>query len=119
MPFLVKKSAEPEPEIIALDKPWFLIGRTRKCDYVLEHPAVSRLHCIVRVDGDTIYLADNQSRNGTFINDVRLMGERALCEGDQITICGVLLEYRTEAPATIDFLPDSTAKPDLAEEAPR
>ena len=114
MPVLVKKTADSSGDVVTIDKPWFLIGRTRKCDYVLEHPAVSRLHCIVRIDGDTTYLADNQSRNGTYINDDRLMGERALTDGDVITICGVIFEYHAEAPATVDFVPGENTSAEAA-----
>ncbi len=38
------------------------IGRTPNNDVVIEHPAVSRTHAIIERDGDTYFIADNQSK---------------------------------------------------------
>jgi pSer/pThr/pTyr-binding forkhead associated (FHA) protein len=96
MPFFVMTN---ERAIIAVNKPLFHIGRrARVCDYVLDHPAISRLHLTVRVDGAKTFVTDNKTRNGTLVNGVPLTGERELVEGDVIEICGIALEFRADMP---------------------
>jgi phosphoserine phosphatase RsbU/P len=73
------------------------IGRSgTACDYVFDHPAVSRMHLTVRRDGAKIFAADNNTRNGTFVNGERLTGEHELAHGDLIVICGVVLEFHAD-----------------------
>lgn len=60
---------------IVIDKPEFTIGRGETCDYVVrDTPSVSRVHAVVRVNGDAAFITDNNSQNGTFVNNVRLPG---------------------------------------------
>ena len=73
------------------------IGRRGKaCDFVLDHPAVSRVHLIVSVEGNKTVVADNHTRNETLVNGDRLIGERELVDGDLIEICGILLRFHAD-----------------------
>jgi len=60
---LVGKSGPDQTEI--------LIGRSPFCDIVLDHPAVSELHCQLEHRDEGYWLEDQGSTNGTFINGKR------------------------------------------------
>jgi pSer/pThr/pTyr-binding forkhead associated (FHA) protein len=66
---------------------------------VLTHPEVSRRHTKLRLDdkGD-VYLMDNGSRNGTFVNRVRIMVEQQLHDGDMIKIGDLKLCFLASSP---------------------
>ncbi len=76
-------------------------GRDKQCDLVLDHPAVSRLHATIELAGDgRVWVADNDSRNGTFLqrNGAWIRIARvSLCVGDRIRLgdCEVPLERLT------------------------
>ncbi|RMH00178.1 MAG: FHA domain-containing protein [Deltaproteobacteria bacterium] len=48
------------------------IGKSRKCDVVLPDASVSRVHAIVRREGDTYRILDQESTNGTFVDGARV-----------------------------------------------
>lgn len=61
---------------IPLDKPFIVIGRLSQCDIVMEHPSLSRFHCVIQYrgepspDGDEegFYAYDLGSTHGSFHN---------------------------------------------------
>jgi hypothetical protein len=54
------------------------VGRGKRNDVVIGHPTLSTLHAQVDIVGETASLIDSKSRNGTWVNDVRLVaGEPA------------------------------------------
>jgi FhaA, N-terminal domain/FHA domain len=69
------------------------IGRLPECDIVIADPGASRQHAQVRFDGERFVLADLGSTNGTLVNDVPA-SERALEDGDRVTIGSTVLEFR-------------------------
>lgn len=66
---------------------------------------VSRYHAEIERRGDNFYLVDLNSRNGTFVNDEPIEGERRLQEGDKISLGGddsiveILFDRQIEAGA--------------------
>jgi hypothetical protein len=61
------------------------LGRSHKCDIVIKDQNVSRVHAwLESVDGQW-KLIDNESTNGTFVNNQRI-GEQVLQSGDQIRV---------------------------------
>ncbi|MBK8254863.1 MAG: sigma 54-interacting transcriptional regulator [Polyangiaceae bacterium] len=48
------------------------IGSGKTCDLVLRDPTVSRMHLLVRVEGDAIRVSDAGSRNGTLLDNIRV-----------------------------------------------
>jgi pSer/pThr/pTyr-binding forkhead associated (FHA) protein len=73
---------------IALKEERCFVGRGEACHIRPKSESVSRKHCaFVQKDG-RVLLADLNSRNGTFVNDVRLEAEKAkiLRSGDRIRI---------------------------------
>jgi pSer/pThr/pTyr-binding forkhead associated (FHA) protein len=53
------------------------VGRARNCDIVVREPSVSKLHAVVRIDGDLFSLVDIGSQNGTYLNGQRLAANEA------------------------------------------
>jgi len=49
-----------------------MVGRDRTCSIVLAHPAVSRRHARITVEGASCVLEDLKSANGTFVNNTRV-----------------------------------------------
>ena len=82
------------------------IGRTCKGIAVqkrvlIEDPQVSRNHAEFNLTGGLVQIIDN-SRNGTWINDVRMMAgsSKYLSDGDTIRIGGLQFQLSCKAPAT-------------------
>jgi len=65
-----------------------MCGRDSACDLVLDHTTVSRYHAQIELaDDDRVFVCDNDSRNGTFLNRndswIRIK-KITLCIGDRI-----------------------------------
>jgi serine/threonine protein kinase len=67
------------------------IGRGKDTDTHLQDLRVSRNHCRVQVDGGRVLLVDNQSKEGTFVNDQKI-DERQLRSGDKIRVGDTVLQ---------------------------
>jgi ABC-type multidrug transport system ATPase subunit/pSer/pThr/pTyr-binding forkhead associated (FHA) protein len=61
------------------------LGRSQRCDVVVEGPTVSRQHCLIRQEGKQTVLID-QSQNGVFVNEQRVSRQVLLHDGDIIKI---------------------------------
>ncbi len=91
----VKLSMTKGPEegkVYYLNKEVMILGRQAACDIVIPVTSVSREHAkITHADGE-FYLYDNESRNGTYLNNNRMdtkLSEVPLKNGDRIRICDV------------------------------
>lgn len=77
-------------ETVNITNPEFKIGRNRATvDYcVADNTAVGRVHAFVVSKNGNTYLKDNNSTNGTFVNNVRVKSgsETLLANGDKITL---------------------------------
>ena len=49
-----------------------MVGRDRSCSIVLSHPAVSRRHARITLNGNSFILEDLKSANGTYVNNSRV-----------------------------------------------
>ncbi|WP_456444289.1 FHA domain-containing protein, partial [Thiolapillus sp.] len=72
------------------------IGRARDNDIVLDNPGVSSHHATVKAKGIGHVLVDNNSTNGTFINNKRIQ-EQNLAFRDEIQIYNFVLKYMPRA----------------------
>ena len=96
MPLLTLKSENRIIERISLHRDKVLtIGELPDNGLVIDDPAVSGHHAEIEVEGGLFYITDQQSRNGTFIND-ELIISRALKQGDIITVGAHVLEFSYE-----------------------
>jgi len=62
------------------------IGRDRSCDVALADAEVSRKHARLETAAGVVYVRDLESRNGTFLNGLRLESAVELREGDEIDV---------------------------------
>ncbi|MGB3985373.1 MAG: DUF3662 and FHA domain-containing protein [Limnochordia bacterium] len=69
------------------------IGRSLKCDLVIDDPSASRIHAWLEPIDGKWRLIDNNSTNGTFINEQRI-DERVLDDGDQIRIGTIIMVFQ-------------------------
>src|SRR5688572_596536 len=89
---------------IPLKKDKFLIGRAKECSLRAGSEAISRRHCAILRKSGRCTVRDLGSRNGTYVNDIRITEEVALSAGDELRI-GPLkfriaaVEERKSAPA--------------------
>jgi pSer/pThr/pTyr-binding forkhead associated (FHA) protein len=95
MPELIVKFEDKVIERIVTEKGRIAIGRTSDNDVVLDNRGISRKHAEIELAGNTAVLIDNESLNGTFINDRRIE-EEILKDNDVITIGKFNLIFRDQ-----------------------
>jgi phosphoserine phosphatase RsbU/P len=83
--------------VAELSRPRITIGRSARNDLCLEDPFASRLHAEVRKKGDSFWLSDLGSANGTLLNDVRMTAPALLRDGDVIRIGETEIEFNDRA----------------------
>jgi pSer/pThr/pTyr-binding forkhead associated (FHA) protein len=78
-----------------------LIGRDKACDVILAGDKLSsRKNTKVYSDGRRYLVEDLQSRNGTFLNGVRLRDTQMLHDGDELRIGSVTIVFEDENSKT-------------------
>ena len=90
-----------------------IIGRHDDCDLRIPLKDVSRKHCQINQNNDSLKIRDLGSRNGTFINGKRINQETVARAGDYITILPLtfLLQINGE--------PKKIAPPNWTKQAPK
>jgi DNA-binding CsgD family transcriptional regulator len=84
-------------QLRALDSERLTVGTLESNDVVVDGDGVSRVHAVFERFGATWCVRDLGSRNGTFVNGGRIVGERALHPGDEILLGRLRLLYRGPA----------------------
>lgn len=74
------------------------IGRISKNDVVLSDEKVSRYHATLWVRDDQLYIRDENSTNGTWVNDQRITAPKVLQAGDRVRIGDVVFEVASSEP---------------------
>jgi pSer/pThr/pTyr-binding forkhead associated (FHA) protein len=74
-----------------------LLGRSPYCSVVLNDGLVSRQHAAIRVTRDGIHIEDLGSRNGTTVNQKKIVGSHPLSPGDRICIGGHLIQVEVDS----------------------
>jgi pSer/pThr/pTyr-binding forkhead associated (FHA) protein len=72
------------------------VGRAPRADFILDAALVSRLHCRLTADDETVEVVDLSSTNGTFVNDKRVKTAR-LAPGDRLRVGRVELTVEKQA----------------------
>jgi serine phosphatase RsbU (regulator of sigma subunit) len=104
----------PNPgKTFALEADEAVLGRNATCHVVLNVPAVSREHAVVRRINGQYFIEDMQSRNGTYVNNQEIKTATLLRNGDRIKICDNLFTFQD--PAQLPPLPASMRRgePDM------
>ena len=89
-----------------------VVGRHPSCDLVIPDSSVSRHHAAVIRKVDRVLIEDLRSRNGTLVNDRRVVGLRPLNDRDEITIGEYRLRFRVAASPHPEPEPDSSTRDD-------
>ena len=81
-------SEERSPTTLDGSKPSVWLGRDPSCDIVFAEALgiVSRRHAEIRLGEDQLTITDNNSFNGTMVNDRRITSTTTLTHGDQIRL---------------------------------
>ncbi|MGD0172978.1 MAG: FHA domain-containing protein [Anaerolineales bacterium] len=87
----------------------YILGRAEKGQAVIpdidmnkfgaHEKGVSRLHCHLRFEGESLLAIDLGSANGTFINDIRVLPEHPgmLSDGDILRLGNLVIEVTRQA----------------------
>src|SRR5215471_3018056 len=130
---LIISSPDGKKGILELNKPVITIGRGNANDLVLNDSSVSRFHAVVKLNNNTVVIADRGSTNGVVLNGARIAHETELKNGD-IAVLGsynLRLEHvddksfvvrKSQIPSTIEHIiradriltPDKIRAPDNA-----
>jgi pSer/pThr/pTyr-binding forkhead associated (FHA) protein len=71
---------------VAITGQKFLIGRAEDCHMRPGSDMISRHHCAIVVDQSFVAVRDFGSKNGTYVNGERVIGECELKSGDQLRV---------------------------------
>ena len=71
---------------IQVSGPKFFIGRDRDCQLRPNSDVVSRHHCALIVEDGYVAVRDFNSKNGTLVDGVRVIGEQELHSGSELAI---------------------------------
>jgi CheY-like chemotaxis protein len=77
-----------------------VLGRHPDCDHCIDHPMVSRRHCVFYVQDNQVWVQDLESRNGTCVNGASVAQAKALQDGDALNIAGLSFTVRLPVELT-------------------
>lgn len=112
--FLLFRDGDDVQHVVSLveDDAPLTIGRRESHEVCLGWDTeVSRVHAeLCPVGGDWTLIDDGLSRNGSYVNEHRVLGRRRLCDGDVLRIGTVVLHYRR--PPELELEPTVVAPED-------
>jgi serine phosphatase RsbU (regulator of sigma subunit) len=100
-PELYVKPLHGEPYRFALEKDVITIGRSKKNDLVLADQWLSRIHAEIRRENTRHFIRDLDSRNGTYVNGMRLSQRVPLQNGDVVTLGDQQLRFDHDASGSV------------------
>jgi pSer/pThr/pTyr-binding forkhead associated (FHA) protein len=93
----------------SIDRPVCSIGRSAASDVRIRDESVSTSHATLLRKGRAWFVVDLRSANGTFVDGLRIAGERELTSGSRLRLGRVELVFRA-LDTTVEF-PVETARP--------
>jgi phosphoserine phosphatase RsbU/P len=100
----------------AIDGERSVIGRSNDCEVPLDVAAVSRRHAAVLRTEGRFFVEDLESRNGTYLNEQRIVDRTPLRDGDELLICGQTIRFHGDAGPAGTLLEETTHLADLMDE---
>tara|TARA_Y100001968_G_scaffold277427_1_gene272271 strand:- start:92 stop:475 length:384 start_codon:yes stop_codon:yes gene_type:complete len=89
---LVQARGPGTPNTIPLDDSEIVLGRSPEVDVQVPSPHLSRQHCAIWCVGPEYHIKDMESRNGLFLNGVKI-SSAVLRDGDTIQLGDVVFIY--------------------------
>lgn len=89
-----------------------ILGRNADCHVVLNVPAVSREHAVIRKIQGKFFIEDMKSRNGTFLNNKEVVTRTLLKDQDRIKICDNVMGFYDKKPDALFDSPDVEEEPE-------
>ncbi|MDR1486355.1 MAG: FHA domain-containing protein [Planctomycetaceae bacterium] len=83
---LVVAGGSKAGQVIPVSGPKFIIGRADDCNLKPRSELISRYHCAIILEDSYVAVRDLGSKNGVFINGVRVSTEQELQHGDKISV---------------------------------
>ena len=77
------------------------VGRGSTCDVKIASTSVSKEHATLLAVGDKLIISDLDSRNGTFVNGVKIQNLR-LNPGDKLSLHDILIDVLQTAGTSVD-----------------
>jgi pSer/pThr/pTyr-binding forkhead associated (FHA) protein len=78
--------------VVQMQHSKFLVGRERDCLLRPDSPTVSRHHCVLLLDEYTLRVRDLGSKNGTYLNGHRVLGEQFVHHDDLISVGEITIQ---------------------------
>ncbi|MCP5007654.1 MAG: GGDEF domain-containing protein, partial [Planctomycetes bacterium] len=69
------------------------IGRSPENNVILDFDEISRKHLKIQVKADVVLLIDEESRNGTYLNNAKVVGAAKLKKGDMVKVGKICLKF--------------------------
>jgi diguanylate cyclase (GGDEF)-like protein len=88
---------------INITKPHTILGRDPSADIVVEDPNVSRKHCEFFINGDEVIIKDNNSTNGTFVNEKKIT-QLTLRKEDMIRVGNSIFKFLPKGELEIFYI---------------
>lgn len=91
--------------VIPISGKKFFIGRAEDCHLRPHSELVSRHHCAILAEEDTVLVRDFGSKNGTFVNGDKVRGEQDLKNGDRLKVGDLEFEVQLTVSLTAKMKP--------------
>lgn len=82
------------------------IGRTAPADIIVAGAGVSRVHCMIELAADKLRVTDQNSTNGTYIDNKRIEHSEVLPVGSVLRVGNVSFEHEVRTRAEMQRLSD-------------
>ncbi len=73
------------------------MGRSEFCDILLNDPLISDKHARVVYSGDSFWIEDAGSRNGTFVNGIRIRKRSILQDGYLVRVGSSMFRFERDS----------------------
>lgn len=103
-----------QPLVFPLNKPRLLLGSHESCDIVIRQKNISRKHLVIVSKNLSYYVVDQNSTNGSFLNDVKLVPgtEVELTTFFPLRLGNKVLVTLNSSEAELEAPPEDAEKPD-------
>jgi hypothetical protein len=86
---------------VAINSSSMRIGRCAPADIILPHKSVSRDHCIIGLANDELFVTDQNSTNGTYIDGVRITRATILPVGSVLKVGEVSMRHAVRTDTAV------------------